>query len=95
MLVYAIKKVQFRKNENLILYCTKKNAKFIKKTMIPLIDILEIDKNKRICILTSKSQNRVFSKGNIKAYPSTVIPKFIKLDSNKEFFASVWDIRDN
>lgn len=92
LLVYAIKKVQFRKNENLILYCTKKNAKFIKKTMIPLIDILEIDKNKRICILTSKSQNRVFSKGNIKAYPSTVIPKFIKLDSNKEFFASIWGI---
>jgi len=91
LLSYAIKKAQFE-NRELILYCTKKNAPFAKNTMMPLVDILEIDKNKRICILTSKSQNRVFSKGNIKAYPSTVIPKFIKLDSNKEFFASVWGI---
>lgn len=92
LLIYAIKKVQFRKNENLILYCTKKNANFIKKTMTPLIDVLDISKNKRICILTSKSQNRVFSKGNIKAYPNTKIPQFIKLDSNKDFFASVWGL---
>lgn len=93
LLSYAIKKAQFE-NKELILYCTKKNAPFAKNTMMPLVDILEIDKNKRICILSSKSQNRVFSKGNIKAYPSTVIPKFIKLDSNKEFFASVWGIED-
>jgi hypothetical protein len=93
LLSYAIKKAQFE-NKELILYCTKKNAPFAKNTMMPLVDILEIDKNKRICILTSKSQNRVFSKGNIKAYPSTVIPKFIKLDSNKEFFASIWGIED-
>jgi hypothetical protein len=91
LLSYAIKKAQFE-NKELILYCTKKNAPFAENTMMPLVDILEIDKNKRICILTSKSQNRVFSKGNIKAYSSTVIPKFIKLDSNKEFFASVWGI---
>ena len=91
LLSYAIKKAQFE-NKELILYCTKKNAPFAKNTMMPLVDILEIDKNKRICILSSKSQNRVFSKGNIKAYPSTVIPKFIKLNSNKEFFASVWGI---
>lgn len=91
LLSYAIKKAQFE-NKELILYCTKKNAPFAKNTMMPLVDILEIDKNKRICILTSKSRNRVFSKGNIKAYPNTVIPKFIKLDSNKDFFASVWGI---
>lgn len=91
LLSYAIKKAQFE-NKELILYCTKKNAPFAENTMMPLVDILEIDKNKRICILTSKSRSRVFSKGNIKAYPNTEIPKFIKLDSNKEFFASVWGI---
>ena len=91
LLSYAIKKAQFE-NKELILYCTKKNAPFAENTMMPLVDILEIDKNKRICILTSKSQSRVFSKGNIKAYPKKEMPKFIKLDSNKEFFASVWGI---
>ena len=89
LLSYAIKKAQFETKE-LILYCTKKNLDFVENTMIPFIDILELNKHKNICILTNRGGSRVFSKGNIMKYPIPEVPSFIKIDSNKEFFASVW-----
>lgn len=89
LLSYAIKKAQFETKE-LILYCTKKNLDFVENTMIPFIDILELNKHENICILTNRGGSRVFSKGNIMKYPIPEVPSFIKIDSNKEFFASVW-----
>lgn len=91
LLSYAIKKAQFE-NTELILYCTKKNATFIENTMIPLVDVWELDKYNKICVLTNKGQNRVFSKGNIMSYPFPKIPSFIKRKTNKDFFTSVWGV---
>lgn len=91
LLSYAIKKAQFETKE-LILYCTKKNLDFVENTMIPLIDILELNKHENICILTNRGGSRVFSRGNIMKYPIPEVPSFIKIDSNKNFFASVWEI---
>lgn len=91
LLSYAIKKAQLETKE-LILYCTKKNLDFVENTMIPLIDILELNKHENICILTNRGGSRVFSRGNIMKYPIPEVPSFIKIDSNKNFFASVWEI---
>lgn len=94
LLSYAIRKAQFETKE-LILYCTKKNLDFVENTMIPFIDILELNKHENICILTNRGGSRVFSKGNIMKYPIPEVPSFIKLDSNKNFFASVWGMKEN
>ena len=95
LLSFTIKKAILEDRE-LIIYLTKNKNDFITnffdKYLKELDKEQEIDKNKIVILKKKSSSNRSFSKGNVENYLDGELPDYIHLQTEEEFYKSVWNI---